>query len=73
MALRDELDDKKQSTCFVHKLLTSLDAETSSELQELMDDRSITSTSLARLASKKGWNVGETSFQRHRSGRCKCL
>lgn len=72
MSLRDELDDKKQQTCFVYRLLDGLDPDTRGELEELLADQSITSTSLARLAVKKGWNVGETSFQRHRSGRCKC-
>lgn len=73
MGLRDELEPRRlQALCYLKVLKDQLDAETWAELQELLDDPTITNVSLDRLAKRKGWNVAASTFSRHRKGECKC-
>lgn len=72
MTLRDELTTQPMPQCRVAALLTKLEAGLSTELQELLDDPSVQSSALARLAKTKDWDVSEYSFQRHRRKSCKC-
>lgn len=73
MGLRDELEASRlPAYCFVGLLKDKLDESTWVELQELMDDPTVTNVSLERLSKKKEWGVAASSFSRHRKGQCKC-
>ena len=74
MGLRDELEVKSLGgKCAVGLLLSELDKTVAGELQELMNDHTIHSSSLSRLCKTKGWRrVSSQSFQRHRRMDCKC-
>ena len=73
MGLRDELEPRRlQALCYLKVLKDQLDAETWVELQELLDDPTVTNVSLDRLAKRKGWNVAASTFARHRKRECKC-
>lgn len=73
MSLREELEGKRVAQiCSVRKLLESLPADVAQELRELIEDYTVQLTQLAALSKKRGWNVGESSFGRHRRKICKC-
>lgn len=74
MGLRDELDSRSPGgNCSVGLLLDELDKDVASELVDLIDDLTVSSSSLARLTKNKGWRVvGEWAFSRHRRKDCKC-
>lgn len=72
MGLREELTEVPPTRCAVGKLLETLPDDVRAELEELLTDYSITSSSLGRLAIKKGWDCREQSFSRHRRGVCLC-
>lgn len=72
MGLRDELTVARNAKCHAGELLNSLPDDIRAELQELLDDPTVTSSALGRLAQKKEWNCRESSFQRHRKGECLC-
>lgn len=74
MGLRDELEWLRPGgICSVGLLLRELDAATSKEFAELVDDYTVSSGALSRLTKKKGWRpIGEQAFARHRRKDCKC-
>lgn len=74
MGLRDELEEwSPGGNCSVSLLLNELDKDMASELADLIDDLTVSSSSLARLTKTKGWRVvGAWAFSRHRRKDCKC-
>lgn len=74
MGLRDEIQafSLRESGCSAAKLMARLDKATAKELQDLMDDPTISGAQLGRLSMAKGWNVHEDTFQKHRKGACRC-
>jgi len=42
------------------------------ELQEALDDLSITGTALEDALSERGYTISEYTLRRHRNGRCRC-
>ena len=76
MGLRDELPVTPQRVrCHVQMLYQALGRELAVELEELVNDPSISTIQLMKLCRLKQWPVApsDSSFKRHRKGDCQCL
>lgn len=75
MSLRDEVMAQKREQhplCRVKVVSAALPEEDAKELAEMLADPLIRSTWIVRALRARGFEIGESSVERHRSGGCRC-
>ena len=58
--------------CSVHVALTSMSEQDRDDLLAALGDRRFFATTIAGVLRARGFEVGPSAVQRHRSGQCRC-
>ena len=58
-------------SCLTCGLMNELDKDDQVTFQQMLDDRTLSNTSISKVLSAAGHKVGTSSISRHRAGGCK--